>query len=61
MTIKQQALEALSRLPENCSWDDVHYHLYVRQKVAEAELDIERGDVLTTEEMEHHFARWLEK
>lgn len=61
MTIKQQALEALSRLPEDCSWEDVLSHLSVRQKVAEAELDIENGDVLTTEEMEQHFARWLEE
>ncbi|MBI4867119.1 MAG: hypothetical protein HY816_09220 [Candidatus Wallbacteria bacterium] len=61
MTIKQLALAALSRLPEDCNWDDVHYHLYVRQKVAEAEQDFERGEVLTMEEMEHHFAKWLEK
>lgn len=61
MTIKQQAIEALSKLPEDCSWEDVLYHLYVRQKVAEAELDVERGDVLTMQEMEQHFARWLEK
>lgn len=30
-TAKQLALEVLERLPEDCSLQDIQYHLYVRQ------------------------------
>jgi predicted transcriptional regulator of viral defense system len=32
-TAKQEVSELLARLPENCSLEDIQYHLYVLQKV----------------------------
>ncbi len=32
-TAKQEVHEILNRLPEDCSLEDIQYHLYVLQKI----------------------------
>ncbi len=32
-TTKQQALELIKKLPEQATWDDIMYELYVRKKI----------------------------
>lgn len=32
-TIKQAVLELAQNLPDDCTWDDVMYQIYVRQKL----------------------------
>jgi hypothetical protein len=34
-TAKEQAMEAISRLPPEASWQDIMYCLYVRRKIEE--------------------------
>ena len=51
-TVKQAVLEVVQSLPENCTFDDVHYHLRVREKIERAQEDIDRGDYLSQEETE---------
>lgn len=46
-------------LPDNCTVEDIQYHLYVREKVLSGMKAIERGDYITQEEMERESARWL--
>ena len=33
MTAKQEAQTLLEKLPDNCSFEDIQYHLYVLEKV----------------------------
>ena len=33
MTVKQEARSLLEKLPDNCSIEDIQYHLYVLEKV----------------------------
>ncbi len=42
-------------LPEDASWDDLMYRIYVRQKIDNGEKDKESGDVFTTAQVEEHF------
>lgn len=60
-TAKQEVSELLARLPENCSLEDIQYHLYVLQKVESGLEDSRAGNVHTQEDVEKMMAKWLEK
>jgi predicted transcriptional regulator len=50
-TVKQQAKEVIDKLPEQASWDDVMYEIYVRAKVEVGLEDIKMGRVLEHDEV----------
>jgi predicted transcriptional regulator len=58
---KQEVNKLLSRLPDNCSLEDIQYHLYVLQKIERGLKDAEEGKVHTQEEVEKRMAKWLGK
>ena len=60
-TIKQEVSDLLKRLPDDCTLEDVQYHLYVLQKIERGLKDVEEGRVHTQEEVEKMMAKWLEK
>jgi len=60
-TVKQEVSNLLRRLPEDCSLEDVQYHLYVLQKIERGLKDAEEGRVYTQEEVEKMMSKWLEK
>jgi predicted transcriptional regulator len=49
--IRDSAIEAIRGLPEDCTWEDVQYKLYVKQKLQEGMEDIEAGRVLPHDEV----------
>ena len=59
--IKQEVSRLLNRLPDDCSLEDVQYHLYVLQKIEHGLKDAEEGRIYTQEEIEKRMAQWLEK
>jgi len=48
--VKQVAAEGILNLPDESTWDDIMYYLYVNQKIEKGLEDIEKGDVYTREE-----------
>ena len=60
-TAKEEVKAILSRLPDDCSLEDVQYHLYVLQKIDRGLKDAEEGRIYTEEEMEKRLAKWLKK
>lgn len=52
----QEMTTFIDELPEDTSWDDVMYQIYVRQKIEKGLLDCEGGKVLTTDQVKQHFA-----
>ena len=40
---KDAARQIIERLPEQATWDDIMYELYVKQKIEEGLADIEAG------------------
>jgi len=59
MTIKQKACEVISRMPEESTFEDIQYHLYVLECIERGERDIENGKTLTHGEVESWLAKWL--
>ncbi len=58
-SIKHEVIAMVKSLPDNCSIEDIQYHLYVREKVLNGIKAIKRGDFISQEEMERESARWL--
>ena len=60
-TAKKEVWELLKRLPEDCTLEDVQYHLYVLQKIERGLKDAEEGRFYSQEEAEKMMAKWLEE
>ena len=60
-TAKQEVQELLQELPEDATLEDIQYHIYVKQKIAQGLADVRAGRVVSQVEVEKRFARWLEK
>jgi hypothetical protein len=59
MEVKQQVRELLDRLPDDCSLDDVLYHLYVVRSIEKGIADADAGRVIPhTEVAEALRRRW---
>lgn len=60
MTTKDTVRALLDRLPDDCSLDEVQYHLYVVQAVARGQTDEEAGRVIPHEQVAEDLRRkWL--
>ncbi|MFB3924081.1 MAG: hypothetical protein ACE145_20350 [Terriglobia bacterium] len=60
-TAKDEVRKLLDQLPEDSSYEDIQYHIYVREKIQKGLEDVEAGRTLTHEEVEQRMARWLGK
>lgn len=56
-TAKQEISGLLNRLPEDCTLEDIQYHLYVLQKIERGLKDTREGRVYTQEEVEKMMAK----
>jgi predicted transcriptional regulator len=58
-SVKHEVVALLERLPEDCSLEDIQYHIYVLGKVRAG---LDRADTegcLTPEEVEARLTSWL--
>ena len=60
-TVKEEVGKLLSTLPDNCTLEDVQYHIYVLQKIERGLGDAKDGRVYSEEEVEARMAKWLER
>jgi len=51
----------LDQLPDDASFEDIQYHIYVREKIERGLKDIKEGRVLSQEEVEQRMSKWLGK
>lgn len=48
--IKDEAKKMIDRLPDNATWDDIMYELYVKKKIAAGLKAAEEGKVVSHED-----------
>ncbi|MBI1811766.1 MAG: hypothetical protein HY035_11400 [Nitrospirae bacterium] len=60
-SVKQEVNSLLNRLPDDCSFEDIQYHLYVLQKIERGLKDSAEGRVYSQEEVEKMMSKWLTK
>jgi hypothetical protein len=58
-TPKEEIRRLLDKLPDNVSYEDVQYHIYVQQAVERGLDAAQRGDVLSQDEVERRMAKRL--
>jgi hypothetical protein len=57
-TLKQEALNAISNLPESANLDDIMYRLYVIDKVKKAQESISQEDGIPTDDLLKEIESW---
>lgn len=50
--VKEETKKLLDTLPDDITWDDLMYELYVRSQIEEALIQEKNGEVLAHEEVE---------
>ena len=59
MNTKQAVLDLLKKLPDDCTLDDLQYHLYVLQAVDRGREEIAAGKKLSHEDVKRELrAKW---
>jgi hypothetical protein len=58
-TAKQDVEHLLNKLPDDCSVEDIQYHLYVLHKVRRGLEDAHVNGTITQEEVESRLSKWL--
>ena len=54
---KEEVRRLLDTLPEDASYEDIQYHIYVQQKIDRGLEASERGDFISDEEIEQRIVR----
>jgi hypothetical protein len=57
-SLKQEALNAISKMPDSAGIDDIMYRLYVIDKVRKGKEAIQKGEVITVEELKKEMGSW---
>jgi hypothetical protein len=58
-TAKQDVELLLNKLPDDCSVEDIQYHLYVLDNVRRGLDDAQVNGTLSQEEVETRLSKWL--
>jgi hypothetical protein len=58
-TVKRDVEELLHKLPDDCSVEDIQYHLYVLEKVRRGLEDARMNGALSQGEVESRLNKWL--
>jgi predicted transcriptional regulator len=57
--VKEEAISVIQSLPDDCTLEDIHYHLYVRAKVERGIKAVDEGRFMSQEEAEKRVRQWL--
>ena len=60
-TAKEEVEALLKNLPDNCSIEDIQYHLYVIEKVRHGLEVADTQGTITQEEAEEQLNKWITK
>ncbi len=58
-TPKEEIRRLLDKLPDDVSFEDIQYHIYVQQAVERGLDAAGRGEVISQEDAERRMSKWL--
>ena len=59
--VKAEMIKMLDALPDELTWGDLQYHIYVRQKIERGMQAVDAGRTFSQEEVEKHFEGLMKK
>ncbi len=60
-TAKEEVRKILEQIPDDSSFEDIQYYIYVREKIERGLEDIEKGRIIDQEEIERRMSKLLGK
>lgn len=61
MSTKEAVLDLVRKLPDDCSLDDIQYHLYVLQTIERGRTEVAQGKTVSHEQVKQELrAKWLQ-
>jgi len=57
-TLKKHAMDAISKLPEPATIDDIMYRLYVIDKIRKGKDAVAKGQTVTLAELKREIEKW---
>jgi hypothetical protein len=57
-SIKDEVIRMIQRLPDDCTLEQIQYHLHVRAQTEKGMADIEAGRIVSHEEAKRRVAEW---
>ena len=57
-TLKQEAINAISKMPDSADIDEIMYRLYVIDKVKKGKEAVNRGEAVSIEELTKEIESW---
>ena len=57
-SLKQEAMNAISKMPETADIDDIMYRLYVIDKVRKGREALQQGKVISVDELREETQSW---
>jgi len=58
INVKSEVSQLLNKLPDNCTIEDIQYHLYVIEKIRKGIESAESNGALDQKEVENRFKKW---
>jgi len=58
LKLKQEVIDAISKLPESATIDEIMYRLYVIDKVKKAQEAVARGETISIDELKREMKTW---
>jgi len=59
VAVKQEAQDMIQNLPDNCTYEDIQYHLYVAEKIKNGIDRAENGETSPHQSAKQRMAKWL--
>jgi predicted transcriptional regulator len=60
-TAKEEVRQLLDRLPEEATFEEIQYQVYVLDEIRRGSEELDRGEGIAHDEAKRRLAKWLEK
>jgi len=58
-TVKDEIRRMIEGLPDDATWEDVQYSIYVRERIERGRGEVADGKILEEDEVERRMKPWL--
>ena len=59
--VKEEVQEIIQNLPDNCTYEDIQYHLYVVEKIKNGIHRAKNDEVSSHQQAKQRMEKWLSK
>ena len=59
LAVKEEAQKMIKNLPENCTFEDIQYHLYIIEKIQNRIKGAKNGNISSHQKAKKRMAKWL--